>query len=126
MERHKDKANRNLELSERLYQEKDFLDWSCITAFYSALHWVYCKILPQEYNGKMCNNIEEAMIALKAKNKHKATSYMVRVKYPKVSVDYDYLKTLSYTARYLTEEVDIHTAKFCQKCLKNIKEEILK
>lgn len=126
MEKHKKQAERNGNLSHKLYEEGEYLDWSCITAFYSALHWVYCKILPKEYNGKLCYNMEEAMTMLRANNKHDATSIMVRLSLPNISKDYDFLKNLSFTARYISGEIDQPTAKICQKKLKKIKEEISK
>lgn len=126
MEKHRKQAERNANLSHKLYEEEEYLEWSCITAFYSALHLVYCKILPKEYNGKFCQNVEEAMYQLKANNKHDATSIMVRTTLPNISKDYDFLKNLSFTARYITSDIDKPTAKICQKKLKHIKNEIQK
>ena len=126
MERHRSHAERNKGLSESLFQEGKYLDWSCITAFYSALHFVYCKVLPMEYNGIVCNTIDEAKIQLRAKNKHEATSDMVRVILPNISTEYNYLMNLSFTARYYNNDVDVHTAKLCQKFLSKIEKEIIK
>lgn len=39
-------AEHNKELSEQLYAEGKFLDWANTTAFYSALHFVNEKLLP--------------------------------------------------------------------------------
>jgi hypothetical protein len=122
--RHRIQAERNKNLSEFLHADEQYLDWACITAFYSALHFVSCGILPQKYNGVQCNTMEDAMRHLNAKNKHEATSYMVRIVYPNIARDYDYLKNLSYTTRYNNGDVDINISKLCQKKLKKIQKEV--
>ena len=122
--RHKTQAERNKKLSKLLYEGKEYLDWSCITAFYSALHFVSCGILPKVYNGKRCDTVEDAMNSLNARNKHEATSYMVRIVYPNIAKDYDFLKDLSYTTRYDNGDVDINISKLCQKKLNKIQKEV--
>ena len=122
--RHKIQAERNKNLSEFLHAGGQYLDWACITAFYSALHFVSCKIFPKKYNGVQCNTMEDAMKHLNAKNKHQATSYMVRIVYPNIAKDYDFLKDLSYTTRYNNGDVDINISKLCQKKLNKIQKEV--
>lgn len=121
MARHKEHAEHNENLSIQLFEQKDFLDWANTTAFYSALHFVACKILPSEYNGKQCETISDAMAALRCNNKHEATTDMVGIKFPALHNDYKFLMDCSFTARYHDYLVSPEHAKICQKKLKKIK-----
>ena len=121
MARHKEHAEHNENLSIQLFEQKDFLDWANTTAFYSALHFVACKILPSEYVGQHCETISDAMAALRCKNKHDATCAMVKIKLPVIYTDYVFLMDCSFTARYHDYLVSPEDAKICQKKLKKIK-----
>lgn len=117
----KEHAEHNESLSTILYDGKDFLDWANTTAFYSALHFVSCRILPADYNGKHCTTISDAMFALNCKNKHDATCEMVGIKFPVIHNHYKFLMDASFTARYTDYQVHPGHAKICQKKLREIK-----
>lgn len=122
MEQRKNHGEHNEKLSLQLYEGGIFLDWSCTTAFYAALHFVSCRILPNNYNGKNCKTVDEAMKQLNAINKHEATAQMVFINLPAISADYNFLMDISFTARYYNYQVDKHHAKLCKKKLRRIKE----
>lgn len=116
-----DQAEHNEKLSQKLYDEKVFLDWANTTAFYSALHFVHHKLLPGEFNGQKCNNIDDVLKSLSLKGKHEATNQMVQIGLPAVSTAYGFLMNCSFTARYYDYNVHPEHAKLCQKYLKSIK-----
>lgn len=121
MGRHKEHAEHNESLSTSLYDGNTYLDWANTTAFYSALHFVSCKILPGEYNGKICKTISDAMFALNCNSKHEATSEMVGIKFPSIHNQYKFLMDASFTARYHDYIVHAEHAKICQRMLRKIK-----
>lgn len=121
----RDHAEHNEKLSLQLHEQGVFLDWACTTSFYTALHYVHEKILPKTYNGKNCKNLDDAVLALSCKNKHEATSHMVRITLPNIAHAYDFLMNASMTARYHNYEVDIHFAKMCKKKMHEIKAECI-
>lgn len=114
-------AQHNEKLSIQLYEEKLFLDWANTAAFYSAMKYVSCKVLPGTYNGVHCDTVDEAMTALNCKNKHEATGAMVIATLPTISKDYRFLLDSSFTARYNNYQVHPEQAKLCQKKLRKIK-----
>ncbi|AJH16407.1 hypothetical protein [Myroides profundi] len=116
-------AKRNHLLSEKLYQEGEFLDWANTTAFYAALHYVQSKLLPNVYNGVYCESIDNVYIALNTKGKHEATCELVKVGLPSIAEKYSYLMNCSFTARYKSYIVHKEQAKLCQKFLSCIKDE---
>ncbi|HAY3553745.1 hypothetical protein [Elizabethkingia meningoseptica] len=118
---HKAHAEHNEKLSNTLYGDGNFLDWANTIAFYSALHFVSCKILPNTYNGITCTSIAEAASALKIKGKHEVTHAMVSIILPTISTEYKFLMDASFTARYYNYNVNPHHAKMCQKMLNKIK-----
>jgi len=117
-----DHAEHNKELSEKLYTEGKFLDWSNTTAFYSALHFVHSKLLPGTYNGILCNSIEDVYRVFRCKGKHEATSQLVQVGLPVVAQYYAFLMNCSFTARYVDYNVHPEHSKLCQKYLNKIKD----
>lgn len=121
MAKPKQHAEHNEKLSLQLFAEKSFLDWANTTAFYAALHFVKCKILPGEYNGIHCTTIVDAMSALKCNNKHEVTAKMVKVVLPAIDRDYRYLLEQSSSARYREYLVSKHNASLCQQKLAKIK-----
>lgn len=115
-------AEHNRNLSEILYKEGKFLDWSNTTAFYSALHYVHSKLLPGTYNHVHCQSIDDVLKVFRCKSKHEATFQLVRVGLPQVSKEYSFLMNCSFTARYVDYNVHPKHAKICQKFLNKIRE----
>lgn len=113
-------AIRNAKLSDKLYQEGEFLDWANTTAFYAALHYVQYKLLPNIYNGLYCESIDQVYTALNTKGKHEATCELVKVGLPDITIEYSYLMNSSFTARYKSYIVHKEQAKLCQKFLQKI------
>lgn len=72
----KDFGERNKNLSEKLYQEKTYYDWS-ITAFYSSIHFVEDFIFPTEIDGITCDNISDAKTAYKINGRHATREKLV-------------------------------------------------
>lgn len=122
MSTHLKHAKRNHKLSDKLYQEEEFLDWANTTAFYAALHYVQSKLLPNVYNGKLCESIDDVYSALHTKGKHEATCELVKVGLPTIAEKYSYLMNCSFTARYKSYLVHKEQAKLCQKYLNIIKD----
>lgn len=116
-----EQAIRNEELSVKLYSEGTFFDWANTTAFYSSLHYVQHKILPNTFVGKTCTTIPDVQDALSCKGKHEATNIMVQIHLPLIKDKYSFLMNASFTARYINYEVHPEHAKLCQKMLREIK-----
>ena len=114
-------AERNKKLSEQLFTEGLFLDWANTTAFYSALHFVHSKLIPNTYNGIFCKNIEDVYKAFQCKSKHEATSQLVQAALPQVASSYSFLMNCSFTARYVDYKVHPEHSKLCQKYLNMIR-----
>ncbi|MFN8363427.1 MAG: hypothetical protein U0T85_07495 [Cloacibacterium normanense] len=73
----KDFGERNKNLSEKLYQEKTYYDWSITTAFYSSIHFVEDFIFPTEIDGITCDNISDAKNAYKINGRHATREKLV-------------------------------------------------
>jgi hypothetical protein len=73
----KDFGERNKNLSEKLYQEKTYYDWSITTAFYSSIHFVEDFIFPTEIDGITCDNISDAKTAYKINGRHATREKLV-------------------------------------------------
>lgn len=115
-------AEHNKELSEILFKEGRFLDWSNTTAFYSALHYVHSRLLPGTYNNTLCNSIDDVSRTFRCKGKHEATCQLVQVGLPSISIYYSFLMNCSFTARYVDYNIHPEHAKICQKYLNKIRE----
>lgn len=111
-----------------LDKKADFTDWVITTAFYSSLHFLDHKILPYELNhgGRktMINNIGDYKRAkgLFHLNKHKAFCQLVEEEAPIVSIEYNELKDICWTARYVDYKHDRDTSKKAKESLKKIKD----
>jgi hypothetical protein len=87
---------------------KNYNDWVITTAFYSALHFVCHKLFPLDatINGKKFyfSNFENYRLFLfqnhKSRSKHKILSELVLQYLPSLQPNYDFLKDLSWKARY--------------------------
>lgn len=98
---HNEKACTHLELN------KEFSDWIITTAFYSALQFVSYKIFPIEIctNGRKLNIHDisqyQNLSNKKDLSRHAVLSDLVFKHCSDISEDYDWLKDMSMTARYV-------------------------
>ena len=111
-------GERNKTLSENLFAEKVYFDWTVTTAFYSAIHFVEDKILPCILNDKKCKNINEVKKAYKQKGRHAAREKLVQNKMSiNASTSYKWLDDKSRYARYTTYKVTNSEAEKAKRCL---------
>ncbi len=119
-------ANHNEEVCEYLNKRTAYSDWVITTAFYSALHFVEHKIFPLRIrqNGKLFNfsnfDIYYAFLGTNI-NKHKARAKLVEKELPEIAPNYNKLKDLSFTARYVGYKYDNDIAKDAKDNLEGIK-----
>ena len=116
-------GSRNQELSEKLYKEGKFLDWSITTAFYSVIHYIEDKLLPYTHrDGTICKNVGELKNCLNKKNAHAARRDMIkRHGNSHLYNNYDYIEQRAHEFRYLEYKVDKQIAALVQKKMKEIK-----
>ena len=104
-----------------------FPDWVITTAFYAALHFVSYKIFPFKHppgsNSLTFNTIEDWQnFKNYASNKrHDLLSNLVATHCPSISADYDWLLSMSMTARYHEFQHDKLIAEKAIGLLKTIK-----
>lgn len=120
----KDHASRNQELSNTLLDGKKFYDWTIVTAFYSAIHYVEGSILPCEIATSTCSNINDVKKAYKMAGRHASRERLVFDKMSLVNaVKYKWLDDRSRYSRYTTYKVTVTEATKAQEYLKAIAEE---
>src|SRR5581483_1763966 len=111
-----------------LDKKADFADWVITTAFYSSMHFLDHKILPYTLNlgGRniTIHNIGDYKRAkrLFTLNKHKAFCQIVEEEAPTVSIEYNELKDICWTARYVDYKHDRDASKKAKESLKKIKD----
>lgn len=122
-------AKHNEQACDFIFNEDKFHDWTVVTAFYSALHYVHHKIFPVswEHNGRnhTARSLEEFITKTRIKDKkHRILGDLV---YDYISLDagdeYADLLTMSYVARYNNMPHDKSLAEKARKCLESIKRE---
>lgn len=117
----KDFGIRNRELSEKLFDEKVYFDWSVTTAFYSSIHFVEDVIFPTNIDGITCNNIAEAKSVYKINGRHATREKLVFDKInTSVGARYKWLDDNSRNARYKTYKIRPDMAEKAKEYLKYI------
>jgi hypothetical protein len=106
-------ALHNESVCKYLNKKPECADWVITTAFYSSLHFLRSKIFPLNLteNGKTITFTDfDNYCAAKqiAKGKHRAFSDLVEQKVadPTLAAQFNWLKDLSWTARYNSYEFD--------------------
>ncbi|MBD1434841.1 hypothetical protein H8B06_18605 [Sphingobacterium sp. DN00404] len=120
----KDHGDRNLNLSEDLRRGNVYYDWCITTSFYSAIQFVEDKLFPLKLEGKDCNNLSEAKIALRFKGRHETRLKLVYDHLGlNAGVKYQWLENKSRNARYISYKSTVAEAEkalqFCRE-LKDI------
>lgn len=98
-------------------------DWIITTAFYSAIHFLDHLIFPCEYKGQKFNNINEAHKYLNKQSKHQSRSHIVDLKLPSQSINYTYLMSQCWNARYVDYNINEAISNLAVKKLKDIMKE---
>lgn len=99
-------AEHNKLVSFYLANKDDFADWTVITAFYSAMHYVDCKIFPinEQTDGGhkfKINNIDQYKnVKGISKDKHSIRADLVRSKCNDIYSNFEWLRSACHTARY--------------------------
>lgn len=105
-------AQHNEKTCKYLRIKPDYLDWVITTAFYSALHYVRFKMLPQKVTrptGEVEINDFETFYSLCKKphqGRHGFQSEQVDNLFPNISAEYSQLKDMCETARYKNYKYD--------------------
>lgn len=131
------KNEKQLRLEHALHNERvcryldkkaNFTDWVITTAFYSSMHFLDHKILPFEltYSGgkTTIRNIGDykRVKGLYNLNKHKAFCQIVEEQAPSVSIEYNELKDICWTARYVDYKYDRAISNKAKESLRKIKD----
>ena len=127
-----DHAIHNEKVCNYLSKKSDYGDWIITTAFYSALHFLRHKIFPFYMNtedGKKIKVSEFEVYCLFCnlhKSKHAIFSELVEKKAKPIAPEYNNLKDISFTARYVNYNYDRDISSLAKKQLLKIKEYCLK
>lgn len=98
-------------------------DWIVTTAFYSAIHFIDHVLFPVKHGGITYNNINEAHNFFNKKSKHFTRGYLVSLYLKKHAVDYEYLMSECWNARYISYNVNELVSNLCVRKLDNIKKD---
>jgi len=117
----KEFGERNMNLSFKLLDEKQYLDWVVTTAFYSSIHFVEDFILPKKINGLECKNISDVKSAYNLNGRHSARLKLV---YDSLGVSigakYQWLDDNSRNSRYTTYKISTAQASKAKQYLEEI------
>lgn len=120
-------GERNLSLSNDIFEGRVYYDWVITTAFYSSIHFVEDKILPCKINGVYCKNIGDVKSAYRMPGRHSSRERLVSDKLSlSVAVKYKWLDDKSRYSRYTTFKVTTAEAEKAKQYLKEIHEECYK
>lgn len=120
-------AQHNESICDHLLEQDKWNDWVVTTAFYSALHYVECRIFPFKSNGIEYKNFDQYYVARKefgdtSKNKHDSKVNLVFQRLRKAHPAYRYLKDNCLSARYNQYNVSLDSAKEARKKLAIVKD----
>jgi hypothetical protein len=121
-------AQHNEKACKYLRIKPDYLDWVITTAFYSAMHYVRHKMMPQ--TEKLANgyvtftDFESYFNACKTpyQGRHGFQADKVNSLFPEISAEYTHLKDMCETARYINYKYDRETANIAYNRLLKIKQ----
>jgi len=119
-----DHALHNEELCDMLLQTKKYNDWVVTTAFYSAIHFIECKLFPCKIKGKdykTFNLYYDNAIKTYQLSKHSLKAKLIFEMLPEIDPHYRWLKDACQTARYIDYTVTNGQAEASNKYLKIIK-----
>jgi spermidine synthase len=120
-------AEHNEDTCKYLRRKPDFLDWVITTAFYSAMHYLRYKMMPQTEtisSGTVTfNDFETYYNACKTfhQGRHGFQAEKVRILFPEISADYSHLKDICENARYYNYQYDRAASELAYKRLQTIK-----
>lgn len=110
--------------------KQEFTDWIITTSFYTALQFVSYKIFPFEMpsiGGKktVINSIDDFYRYNNSRklSKHELLADLVEKNCPKIAPDYDWLLSMSMTARYtnyMHDKVIANKARLLMKGIKKV------
>ena len=120
MKKRKEHGFRNLQLSEKLFNEKNYYDWVVTVSFYSAIHFIEDKILPRNVNGVYCKTISEVKNAYNMNGRHAARERLVWMFCSSIAPQYKWLDDQSRYSRYITYKITPATAEKAIQYLKEI------
>ena len=122
-------ARHNEKVFKTLDRDPDYLDWVITIAFYSALHYVRYKIFPltvTKENGESHthNSFDDYSRYHKYDSigKHEMLLELVSTHCPAVSYEYNQLKDICWTARYVDYKFDREVSNLAKQHQKTIKE----
>jgi len=114
-------GERNKLLSKELIDGKKFYDWVITTAFYSSIHLLEHKILPETINSKTCSNISHVRRAYNSRGRHEAREKLV-VEFTdhNIASRYKWLDDKSRYSRYTTYKIPADQALKAEQYLNEI------
>jgi len=106
----KEHGDRNRLLSQKLFDEADYFDWSITVAFYSAIHFVENRLFPCIINEQHCKNINDVKFAYKMDGRHASRERLVFDRLREIGPYYKWLDDKSRYARYTTFKINKNEA----------------
>ncbi len=120
-------AQHNEKACKYLRIKPDYLDWVITTAFYSAMHYLRHKMMPQTVTlsnrSITYKDFESYYNACKTRHqgRHGFQSDRVSSLFPEISAEYAHLRDICETARYINYKYDRETANLAYDRLQKIK-----
>jgi hypothetical protein len=121
-------AQHNEKACKYLRIKPDYLDWVITTAFYSAMHYVRHKMMPQTVmlasGSVVFSDFESFYHACKTphQGRHGFQAEKVNSLFSEISAEYTHLKDMCETARYINYKYDRETANIAYDRLLKIKQ----
>ena len=126
-------ANHNEKACEHVLRDQDLSDWVVTTAFYAALHFVSYKIFPFDIKASSGNaikieNIDQYKNFHSSQNlsRHHHLANLVAKYCPPIHPEYDWLLSLSMTARYDHYQTQKEVAEKAIRLMRTIKNHCIK
>ena len=118
-------AQHNERLCLIIHGQRDYNDWVCTTAFYSAMHFVYFKIFPLTLNRVVYHDFNQYYREnhpRRTPNKHEVTKDLVSSQLNPIHGKYRQLLDLSCNARYSQYNIADNVANRAIQYLADIKQ----
>ncbi|MEO8760151.1 MAG: hypothetical protein ABI388_03485 [Bacteroidia bacterium] len=119
----RDHGKHNKSVCDKLHLQDEFKcnDWVITTAFYSAIHYLDHALFPYKHSdGSMFNDINDAHKVIRKQSKHQTREYLVNQKINHHAVDYNFLMSECWNARYSNYDVNPAIANLAVKKLESI------